>query len=348
MENTNQKIIDAVISKAKEKCPESLALIAVYGSVCTRDEYERSDLDLLILINDDSGWQLADGFILDDKQVGYDIYCTTWKQLEGDAECHNAHISKLMDSKIVYVSDDLSIEKLNRLKEKAAGILNSDKKYERAYEIQGKIREVYADVMIAKTIGKMRAYAAYVISLSLDMVMLWNGKYFKKGIKRTFEELDGLNLPNYFLKNTEKIICAQKVSELRECLTDFLSKIMEFTKQDKKKSQPSKEALSGTYEEMFSNWKNKMHEAMEKNDVFSSFMNMASLHFMLEEISDELDIMDIEVMEDFSAESLGHNVTIFDNALEKYLEEYEKVGIKPKHFKDADAFAEAYLSSENS
>ena len=93
---------------------------------------------------------------------------------------------------------------------------------------------------------------------------------------------------------------------------------------------------------------NKMPEAMERGDVFSSFMNMASLQFMFEEISDEFDIMDIEVMEGFSSENLGHNVTIFDNALEKYLREYEKVGIKPKHFKDVDTFAEAYLSSEKS
>ncbi len=343
MNNTDQKIIDAVISKAKQKCPESLALIAVYGSVCTGDEHERSDLDLLILINDDNGRQLQDGFILDDKQIGYDIYCTTWEQLESDAECYHAHISKLMDSKIVYVFDDLSIGKLNRLKEKAADILSSDKKYEKADELQGRLREVYADAMTAKTIGKMRAYAACVIFLSLDMIMLHNGKYFKKGIKRTFEELDGLELPNDFSKYTKKIICAQNVSEMRECLTDFLRTIIEFTKRDKKRTQPTKEALSGTYEEMFSNWRNKMLEAAKRKDVFSSFMNMASLRLMLEEISCDIDIMDIDVMEDFSAEDLEHNVAVFDNALEKYLSEYEKAGIKPKHFKDVDAFAEVYL-----
>ena len=51
----NQKMIDAVIEKAEMVCPGSLALIGVYGSVATGDEYAKSDLDLLILIQDDNG-----------------------------------------------------------------------------------------------------------------------------------------------------------------------------------------------------------------------------------------------------------------------------------------------------
>lgn len=52
MKEMNQRIIDAVIDKAKQVCPDSLALIGVYGSVATGDEYEKSDLDLLILIKE--------------------------------------------------------------------------------------------------------------------------------------------------------------------------------------------------------------------------------------------------------------------------------------------------------
>ena len=61
MKRVNQKIIDAVIEKAKKCCPDSLALIAVYGSVATGDEYEKSDLDLLILIDDEQGRKTGNG-----------------------------------------------------------------------------------------------------------------------------------------------------------------------------------------------------------------------------------------------------------------------------------------------
>lgn len=50
MNNINQKIIDAIITKAKIICPNSLALIGIYGSVATGDVYTKSDLDLMILI----------------------------------------------------------------------------------------------------------------------------------------------------------------------------------------------------------------------------------------------------------------------------------------------------------
>lgn len=76
MKIVNQKIIDAVIEKAEKVCPDSLALIGVYGSAATGDVHEKSDLDLLILIQNDEGWQLGTGFILDDLKIGYDIYCT--------------------------------------------------------------------------------------------------------------------------------------------------------------------------------------------------------------------------------------------------------------------------------
>lgn len=57
------------MTKAKKVCPDSLALIGIYGSVATGDAYEKSDLDLLILIENNEGWQLGTGFILDDSNI---------------------------------------------------------------------------------------------------------------------------------------------------------------------------------------------------------------------------------------------------------------------------------------
>ncbi len=54
LEDRNRKIIDAVISKANAVCPGSLALIGINGSFMTGDYYEKSDLDLLILISLDA------------------------------------------------------------------------------------------------------------------------------------------------------------------------------------------------------------------------------------------------------------------------------------------------------
>ena len=97
MDTVNQKIIQAIIDKADRVCPHSLALIGIYGSVATGDLHNKSDLDLLLLVEDGDGMQLATGFILEDRQVGYDLYCTTRAALRNDAKCHHAHLSKLLD-----------------------------------------------------------------------------------------------------------------------------------------------------------------------------------------------------------------------------------------------------------
>ena len=69
MNYINKTIIDAIIKKAEALCPDSLALIGIYGSVAAGDEHKKSDLDLMVLINDKNGQILADGFILDDAKI---------------------------------------------------------------------------------------------------------------------------------------------------------------------------------------------------------------------------------------------------------------------------------------
>lgn len=76
MNDRNQTILNAVIKRANALCPDSLALIGVYDSAATGDEHEKSDLDLMILINDEKGQILADGFILDDSVKEFvEDYC---------------------------------------------------------------------------------------------------------------------------------------------------------------------------------------------------------------------------------------------------------------------------------
>ena len=118
----NQKIIDVIIEKANRVCPGALALIGINGSFMTGDFYEKSDLDLLILINDDRGYQLARAFIQDDLQVGHDIYCTTWESLQKDARYEHPNISKLMDSKIVYCADEKYRQDLEKLRKQGADL----------------------------------------------------------------------------------------------------------------------------------------------------------------------------------------------------------------------------------
>ncbi len=342
MNDMNEKMIDTIIKKADALCPDSLALIGVYGSVITGDEYEKSDLDLMILINDENGQVLADGFILDDVDIGYDLYCTSWDMLEKDAQCDHAHLSKLFDSMIVYCKDKSALKRLNEIRRKAAELLASDKRYEKADQAYGDAKKMLAEVYLAQSLSKARSCAGAAIELIENAVMLHNGRYFRKGTKRALDELKQLGLPFDPEARILAVIQAETVEEIRAELTEVFILTDEYLQVPKKKELPSAENLRGTYEEMYSNWKNKMAEAAGRDDVYSTFMNLLSLQWMFYEITESIAVDGFEIMDKFNPKNLEENVGVFDQALNKYLAEYEKAGICPRHFKSMTEFAEDY------
>ena len=342
MNDINKTIIDAVIKRADAMCPDSLALIGVYGSVATGDEHEKSDLDLMILINDENGWVLAEGFILDDVDVGYDIYCTSWDMLKRDAQCNHAHLSKLFDSMIVYCKDQNALKKLDEMKRKAAEILASDKRYDKADNAYCEAKKMFAESYLTESLSKVRSCAGATIEFIEDAVMLYDGQYFRKGTKRAFDELRQLKLPFDLETIIIDIIRAETVENIRERLKELLVLTQEYLQVPKKKEFPSAANLWGTYEEMYSNWKNKMSEAADRDDVYSSFMNLLSLQYMFHEIAEGIAVDDFEIMDKFNPKNLEENAGVFDKALSNYLAEYEKVGISPKRFGNVAEFTEDY------
>ena len=339
----HRQIINAIIEKAEALCPDSLALIGVYGSCATGDTHEKSDLDLLILINDEGGRCLADGFILDDQGVGYDLYCTAWDMLERDAECAHPHLGKLMDAQIVFVKDPAAPERLESLRKRAAGVLSSDARFEKAFAALERAKGELANAYLEESLSRVRLHAAATIHCLLEAVMLYHGRYFRRGVKRTFEEISALSLPFGMEGMVLDVIRGESAADIRVSLTSLARRVREHMATPHPRVMPSAENLTGTYEEMLSNWRNKMDEAAERGDLFSSFMNIASLQFMLDDISAEVDMPRRDAMEGFDPRELQRNAEAFDGVLTEYLDEYRRVGIEPRRFADTQAFLKDYL-----
>lgn len=344
MDIVNQKIIDAIIAKANMVCPNSLALIGVYGSVATGDVYNKSDLDLMILINDDAGWKLGTGFILNDSNIGYDIYCTNWEGLEYEAECNNAHLSKLLNSKIVYVNDEDALAKLESLQKKALAILSSDERFTKANNLLNNAKNSYAEVCLTDDLGSVRLYASYVILDVLDALMIYNGSYFKRGIKRTFEELDRINVDDEFKKYILNIALSNNIDSIRNNLKNILKCTANIISIKPTKEEPTCDSLGGTYEEMYSNWRNKVEEAKNNNDAYASFMNMCSLQSMLCDIEEELNIGIGNFLNDYDTTNLSKNVLLYDAILAKYELIYNKANKSVRRYNNVNEFVDDYLN----
>ena len=120
----NKKIIEIIMEQIKEKCPDSIDMIAIGGSFCNGDIYEKSDLDLVIISRDDKAKCLDKCFILDD--VAMDIYTHDWISFETMAEYPNPYVTKLIDLDIIYTHDDSVLDKYKELQTKLKTNMNAE------------------------------------------------------------------------------------------------------------------------------------------------------------------------------------------------------------------------------
>lgn len=353
LEIRNQKIIDAVIERAKKVCPDSLALIGIYGSFLTGDIHEKSDLDLLILINDDNGWQLGSGFIQDDLQVGHDIYCTNWEGLEYDAKVEHPNIAKLMDSRIVYCTDDKYMERLESLRaaalEKLAGPL-THQDYENAEKQFKDAEHVFVQALIAKDLADMRILAGEVLYYLENSIALLNKTYYRLGGRRIRQELEAMACrPENLWDLIQAVTTANTTEELKSALLALIPAVAQSFAEAKAslpKEEPETpgENLKGTYEEMFSNWRNKMYLAAATDDPHLSFTCLDSLQAMIDGIAGAVAIKRENAMAGYNPQDLYQTAQHFDAVLARYQGEYEKAGLDVARYADVDAFLKAYLA----
>ena len=175
--------------------------------------------------------------------------------------------------------------------------------------------------------------------------MLYRHTYFKKGVKRTLEELKQQKVGQSFIGNMKKVSKSKDISEIRTCLRDMILYVEKLT-QKKDKPAPLKKVSSqlvGTYEEMYSNWKNKMIEAAKNGNAYSSFMTICSFAKMMDEISEMVDIGKIDILNEYNPDCLDDNVKLYNKYLEKYKQVYKKFKIKVNEFKNVNDFVGDYL-----
>lgn len=349
----NQKIIEAVIEKADRVCPKSLAMIGIYGSFATGDFHEKSDLDLLVLINDDNGWQLGCTFIQDDLEIGHDIYCTTWEDLEEISLYNSPHISKLMDSQIVYCADEKYADKLKSLRKKTKNILLSplsEEDFVKAVNMMKEAEHFYLSAVISEEMTDIRVQTGYTVYYIENAIAMLNKKYFRFGSKRIYEELELMeNKPDKLCEMIESVLQADSAERIKESLTILMQKIMHIFKKMKatfaaEKKNVTPNSIGGTYEEMFSNWRNKMYFAAKENNRHLAFMSMVSFNAMISDICEKTDIGEYNVFKGYDPKNLEKTAAAFDDLMNEYLQkEYRKANLQAERYKDIESFVRQYL-----
>lgn len=331
LENRNAQLIDAVIKKVKTYCSTHVDLIGITGSFNTGDIHEKSDLDLLIVVNDNEAKSIVSScFILED--VGFDFYCSEWTRLENMANFTDPHISKLMDLRIVYFRNDQVLERYETLKNLCR--VNLEKKDENILKCQKYLDTAlveYAKIILCEEV-MLCLYHTFLMVKNIEYSLyLLNKTYIKKGIKRIPDELATLPLiPDNFLNLYKDIFTSDSVETLKKRATELIKSFKDFIndqiKDAKRPREISPKDLVGTYEEIYSNWKNKMSQAAKENDVYTSFMTMASCQEFYIEQSQRFNIPTIDILQAFNPSDLEKTALYF----EKGMEEWKNLCLKNK------------------
>jgi predicted nucleotidyltransferase len=352
LKDRNDRIIAAIIQKAGRVCPNSLALIGIAGSFQSGDIHERSDLDLCIVINDEDGWKIASCFILG--EVGHDLYCTRWKKLESMAEYHDPHVSKLLDLDIVYCAADAYMECYMALRKKVQERLNSPFSIEDAENVQhhlGNAMKEYAGTMLCDSASEAKYVSAKMLVSIEYVIYLANKSYIKRSIRRIPEEIQAMKiLPEKFLQQYHELIQSRTVEEIKSCSTKLMDNskafVSELTGRVKTRKEITPESVEGTYEEIVSNWRNKMQLAAHTEDAYLALMTMASCQRFYDEFSSEYDVDRVRLFEGFQIDDLPRSAELFDAAAEYYRSLYDQVGEPVRFYPDMEAFEQAYLERE--
>ncbi|WP_150267427.1 nucleotidyltransferase domain-containing protein [Paenibacillus tepidiphilus] len=346
----NEQFINMVIERAKRDFPEDIAIIGLTGSFATGDYHEKSDLDLIIINNTDNGWNISAGFILED--VGYDIYCTPWdSRIEAQARLESPMVSSLTNMKILYSAKPEDLERLKAYQQQALNELSKPvgaASLERALPFINNAKQFYADAMLADELGAVR-YAAGKLSFEvMNAINCLNNSCFQHGYKRYLEELRPLTfVPEEFEKTYMDIVNAQSADAIRSAALVLLKgAVTLYTQMDTELVEhpiPTYDNLKGTYEELWSNVRNKVINSTRIKDKSYAFLTAVSGQEFLDEMQLYKGTPRFDVMQHFAADDLDTFRDRFMEIMERYLEEYKKVGREAVRYDSFEELYEAYM-----
>lgn len=347
--NTRNKIIiEAILSKMQSSCLGTIDLIGIAGSFITNTFYEKSDLDLLIIKNSDEAKKLNTCFILED--VAHDIYCSAWDRLEKMAEYNDPHVSKLFKLKVVYKKNSEVIEKYKELRDRAEiEMRDAGKTFEKSKSHFDTVMREYGEVMVSMDLEDCLIAVSKMVLHIEYMIYMLNGTYIKKGIKGIPKEIGNMSLlPKGFIENYEKIFHFNSVDKLKTASTVIVKILKKFMDEQNNKLESQKEIssqdLTGTYEEIYSNWKNKMHYASKTNDLHLSFMTMASCQKFYDEMAQTFSVPKIALLGKYDPNNLYKTSGAFHEAMDEWKELYDKLKKPVKRYKTVDEFTDDYLN----
>lgn len=314
MKRRNEELIDIVIQKVQKEYEEDIDLIGVFGSFFTGDFHEKSDLDLLVVLNNEKGWGFSTCFLLDG--VGYDLYGSPWTKLEKMASFDHTFVSNIIDLDIVYCRKPEYRERLMKLRQKALSIIDGPMTKEFLQKTKTHLDDAtltYGKMILEEEIGSVRQLSGSVLYHLTNTVCYLNHNCFRLGVKHHLEEILAMeHVPKYFEQYFNGVMNAISVAEIKENTTKLMKTVKE------------------------------MYDDIEK-DVLLAFSAGTSCQDFYNTMHKECGTISIDLMRHFQANSLDDFANEFEKAMQLYKEDYDRLHMQVLTYDSIDEFRKDYL-----
>ena len=344
LKEKNNKILSKILDKIKNDYPDKVDIVAIGGSFCNGLYHEKSDFDAVIVANDEVD-DLSKCFILDG--IGQDIYYTFWNKFEQMSEYESMFSTKLKELDIIYCRNDEVLKRYKQLQEKLDKNMNDS-------ERNKKTIDKYLNSIISKknTINKiddLNELYKLVGSLMNDIentLFINNKLYLFGGTKNILTEIYFMsNIPDNFIDEYQKILDLNDINDIKNWVNSIVNiSLNYFNKEDNKemmyetnskkevRENISKNVLMGTYEELYSNYYNKLLNAAKTNNKYLSFRTMIDAQGFFDEFTNSYNLPEFNLLEKYNPNSLMSNVDAFTILLNKWKTLYDQFQIQVEEY----------------
>ena len=337
----NNSIINAVMKRISSLCPNSVDLIAIAGSFASGNYYEKSDLDLVIIRNDDKAKDIETCFIMDD--IGYDIYTCDWSVFDEMSKYNNPYVTKLKQLDIIYTRNSDVVSKYKELQANLNDNMNDEDLIKNNIsKIYSKMLNNYDDALNCESLQDAYKLLGKFMKNAENIMYLANKSYVSYGTKNIPNEISIMKVLSRNVINTYKdLINCKNINEIIDkmfIIINAFEKYMNdnnieiyFAEEEKDntlKEELKSKDLTGSYEELYSNFYNKLKYAYETNNGYLSFRTMVDAQEFFDEYSEKYNINPVYLLENYNPEDLKSNFAYFCVALDNWKDLYNEYGKK--------------------
>jgi hypothetical protein len=270
------------------------------------------------------------------------------------ASFDHTFVSHVIDVDIVYCRNAQCKERFMKLREKALNTINNPI----TPEILEKTKKhldaaflAYGKMMLEEEIGAVRQLSGEVLSCITNTVCFLNHNYFKLGTKHQLEEMLAMErVPKHFEEYFNDALNAVLVHDIKEASAYLIKTVKELYEEIENETLPKKvptQDIRGTYEEIWSNWKNKILYAAEHKDILLAFSSGVACQEFYNEMHKERGTVSINLMQHFQSDNILGFAKEFEKAMQLYKEEYDKLEMKVRAYDSIEEFRNDYLKKIN-